>query len=386
MDRISIVKDIMAEFAEATGLTNSGTPPKRYLWTDSFAVCNFLELYRQTGEESWRDNALKLVDQVHFILGRHRKDDEREGWISGLKEEEGRRHPTIGGLRIGKQLNERGFNDPRDDQEEWDRDGQYYHYLTKWMHALNRVSREMKDPKFNTWAMELAMAAHASFVHTMQTGSKRMFWKMSIDLSYPLVASMGHHDPLDGWISYEQLRAAAFEFSEMPHMKLDPEIADMKALCEGADWATDDPLGIGGLLSDAFRVFRLKMMDRFAETSLLDDLLDASLTSLGGFDAGSSLALPPNYRLAFRELGLAIGLHGVERMKKEMKEKPEAFPGGHTTYSRLDRLTHYVRLSETIEKFWLEPRNRSSQTWTEHKDINSVMLATSLAPGGFLDI
>jgi hypothetical protein len=386
MDRISIVKDIMVEFAEATGLTNSGTRPRRYLWTDAFAVCNFLELYRQTGEESWIDNALKLVEQVHFILGRHRNDDEREGWISGLKEEEGRRHPTIGGLRIGKQLNERGFNDPHDDREEWDRDGQYYHYLTKWMHALNRVSHEMKDPKFNACAMELAMAAHASFVHTMQNGSKRMFWKMSIDLSYPLVASMGQHDPLDGWITCEQLRATAFEFSETPNLKLDSEIADMKTLCEGGNWATDDPLGIGGILSDSFRVFRLMIRGRFTETGLLEDLLDASLTSMGAFDARSSLALPAQYRLAFRELGLSIGLHGVEFMKKEMKENPEAFPGGHTIYSRLDRLSHYGRLGESIEKFWIEPRNRQSQTWTEHKDINSVMLATSLAPDGFLEI
>jgi hypothetical protein len=39
-----------------------------------------------------------------------------------------------------------------------------------------------------------------------------------------------------------------------------------------------------------------------------------------------------------------------------------------------------------IENFWLEPKSRESETWTAHHDINRVMLATSLAPDGFLKI
>jgi hypothetical protein len=74
------VREIMAAFADLTGLSGSGKPPKRYLWTDAFAVCNFLELYRRTREEEFKDLALGLVDQVHHILGRHRPDDFRKGW------------------------------------------------------------------------------------------------------------------------------------------------------------------------------------------------------------------------------------------------------------------------------------------------------------------
>jgi hypothetical protein len=44
---------------------------------------------------------------VHAVLGRHRPDDRRTGWISGLEEQEGSEHPTAGGLRIGKVMNER---------------------------------------------------------------------------------------------------------------------------------------------------------------------------------------------------------------------------------------------------------------------------------------
>jgi hypothetical protein len=138
---LSTVSEIMTEFARNTGLSPVKKSPKRYLWTDAFAVCNFLELYRQTNEERYRDLALHLVDQVHDVLGRHRDDDRRKGWISGLSEQEGREHPTRGGLRIGKNLNERKPEEPYDDRLEWDQDGQYFHYLTKWMHALNRVSR-----------------------------------------------------------------------------------------------------------------------------------------------------------------------------------------------------------------------------------------------------
>jgi hypothetical protein len=34
-----------------------------------------------------------------------------------------------------------------------------------------------------------------------------MCWKMSIDLSRPLVPSMGQHDPHDGYIIYSQLQS-----------------------------------------------------------------------------------------------------------------------------------------------------------------------------------
>ena len=71
------------------------------------------------------------------------------------------------------------------------------------------------DFTYNRWAVELAKTAHARFVYTPSSGKqKRMYWKMSIDLSYPLVPSMGLHDPLDGLITYSQLQATAAEDPE----------------------------------------------------------------------------------------------------------------------------------------------------------------------------
>lgn len=383
---LAFVKKLMAEFAASTGLSNAVKPARRYLWTDAFAVCNFLELYCRTGDESWRNLALGLVDQVHCVLGRHRPDDPRSGWISGLSEEDGQRHPTGGGLRIGKQLGERGPAEPYDDRLEWDRDGQYFHYLTKWMHALSKVSRAMENPLFNLWAMELARAAHAGFVHVLADGSKRMYWKMSIDLSRPLVPSMGLHDPLDGWITFLQLQSTALEFSKTPALDLGPEIADMRALCQGKTWTTEDPLGIGGLLSDAYKTMQLIAHGGLAETALLNDLLEASLPGLEACSGSRSLKLPADYRLAFRELGLAIGLRAVERIEGLMAQNPKPFAGNRTVQALLKHLKRYAGLGEALEEFWLAPQNRQTQTWIEHLDINSVMLATCLAPDGYLQL
>ena len=48
---------------------------------------------------------------------------------------------------------------------EWDRDGQYFHYLTKWMHVLHRVARETGENRYHRWAIELAMTAHDAFTY-----------------------------------------------------------------------------------------------------------------------------------------------------------------------------------------------------------------------------
>jgi hypothetical protein len=384
---LPMVTEIMTGYARNTGLWPVKKAPGRYLWTDAFAVCNFLELYRQRNEEIYLDLALQLVDQVHDVLGRHREDDRRKGWISGLSEREGRMRPTSGGLRIGKKLNERKPEETYDDRLEWDQDGQYFHYLTRWMHALNRVSRVTKDFTYNRWAVELARTAHERFVYAPPRGrGKQMYWKMSIDLSYPLVPSMGHHDPLDGLITYSQLQATAMSDPEKSCPDLGAEILDMTALCEGRDWITDDPLGLGGLLSDSYRVAQLVVMGRFEQAGLVWDLLDASLPGLHSYLRRNPFKLTASYRLAFRELGLSIGLGAVGRLGELLQRHREVFLGADESERRLGSLEPYLPLAEKIETFWLERTNQKSDAWMEHREINMVMLATSLAPDGYLTL
>lgn len=376
------VRELMTGFAARTGLDPPDAHPRRYLWTDAYAVCNYLELFRRTGDGTFRDLALALVDQVHRTLGRHRADDLRAGWISGLPEEEGEAHPTRGGLRIGKPLLERRPGEPFDEHLEWDRDGQYYHYLTKWMHALSRVSRVTADPTYTRWAVELAEAAHAAFTYTLPSGGRRMYWKMSIDLSRPLVPAMGQHDPLDGFVTYSELQAAGKPL----HLDLSPEIADMAGICQGGTWATDDPLGIGGLLFDAGRIAQLMIQGGLAYGGLLDSVLHSALAGLASFAGGGTLRHPAEYRLAFREFGLSIGLLGVRDLLEGIRKNPEIFCRQDSLERRVKAVVRYVPLADAIEQFWADGKNRESPTWVHNREINVVMFATSLAPEGFLTV
>jgi hypothetical protein len=374
---------IMTRFAERTGLT-SDLPQKRYLWTDAFGVCNFLGLGQVTGEERYTNLALQLVDEVHHVLGTFRADDARGGWLSGLSRQEGESHPTRGGLRIGKELPERGVADPFDEQLEWERDGQYFHYLTKWMHALDQVSRWTRQPQFNTWARELAEVSHHAFTFATRSG-RRMVWKMSTDLSRPLVPSMGHHDPLDGLITCVQLQTTKSLFSGAPdEPSLKAAETDFVRLIEGQDWATADSLGLGGLLMDASRVVQLMRLGAFDEGNLLEALLAAALSGLSYYERRNDLKAPASRRLAFRELGLAIGLAAVELIEEELEREDRLVGRRAGARELLQRLTPYATLGSRIESFWLDPMHREARSWSEHRDINEVMLATRLVPAGFL--
>ncbi|MEN6341541.1 MAG: hypothetical protein ABFC89_03175 [Methanospirillum sp.] len=367
-------KAILRGYASRTGLAPAGASPTRYLWTDAFAVCTYLGLAGTTGEPACRARALALVEQVHSVLGRHRGDDGRTGWISGLPEAEGRDRPTAGGLRIGKPLPERRPGEPFDERLEWDRDGQYSHYLTKWAHALCRASRATGDPVYGSWAAELVRAVHPAFVP-----GRRMYWKMSIDLSRPLVASMGQHDPLDGFVTCAEVQAVS-------GADLSREMSDLASLLGTTSLATDDPLGTGGLLFDAVRIAELATRSPSATPELLGPVLAAARSGVAAFARSGTLRYPPEYRLAFRELGLALGLRGAPRLRAAIEAAPAAFDDPDALLGEVRQLEGASTLADAVEGFWLDDRHRASPTWTDHREINEVTLAAELAPDGFLAV
>ncbi len=249
------------------------------------------------------------------------------------------------------------------------------------MHALNRVAEVTGDFKYNRWAEELAKIAHTKFTYTLSnTQEKRMYWKMSIDLSYPLVPSMGQHDTLDGYITCLQLESTAsrdLEISYKPH--LDIEIAEMSRMYQNINLTTDDPLGIGGLLYDACKLMQLIITGNMPHLSdMVSELLYAAKQGLEAFIRTETLKYPPKYRLAFRELGLSIGLNMIEKMQMLIREHAGYFTNRVLLESQIIGLVQYLPISEVIEDFWLNPENQKSSTWSEHMDINCVMLATSL--------
>ena len=374
----------MSEFAARTGLVRAIEHPRRYLWTDAFAVCNFLELSARTGEQKYRDYAILLIDQIHHVLGRYREDDARSGWISGFQEEKGRRHPTAAGLRIGKALRERSEAEPFDERLEWDRDGQYFHYLTKWMHALCQTSLVESKPAYARWAGELASAAYQGFgaASASDRGLIGIYWKMSTDLSRPLVFAMGSHDVLDGFITFREVRNAVTATSAA-EMNSPDAIDSLAALTQDRDWATDDPLGLGGLLFDACRLCRLSD-DSHADAELLEALLDGCSRGLASFVRARPLARPASHRLAFRELGLAIGLKAVAAIAYKAKQR--SFDDRVALRRAIDWLLRHESLGAEIIDDWLSPVRQQDESWRAHQDINDVMLATALIPDTFLSI
>lgn len=378
-DRVKQSIALMEQFAVETGLSGDGKPI-RYLWTDAFAVCNFLGLAEKTGDSRFDELARKLIDQVHETLGRHRDDDSRTGWLSGLADDQAREHPTAGGLRIGKPLPERPAGEPLDQRAEWDRDGQYFHYLTKWMHALYRAWQHFDDSRYFRWAVELALVAHRHFTYEVGPAQpKRMYWKMSIDLSRPLVPSMGQHDPVDGLVCYLELRSDPRAGSSAPD-ELDSDIDDMLQIVRHMHGATDDPLGIGGLLDSAVRLAILDVERNLETGPLIHGLVRDASIGLGTFLEQPTLRLPAEHRLAFREMGLAIGIRGsgllVDRYANSAREWIEAFRS----------VVGASELADHLEEFWLLPENQRASTWREHKQINAVMLATSLVATGYFGL
>lgn len=370
----------MRRFAARTGLSSAPSTPRRYLWTDAYALCNCLDLHRLTRDPEYLRLASMLVEQVHSILGHHRSDDVRRGWISGASEAEGAAHPTRGGLRIGKPLPERRVDEALDEHAEWDRDGQYFHYLTRWMHALARMARATGDPHPLRWAVELAQTACRRFTFASATTGRRfLHWKMSIDLTRPLVPALGHHDPLDGLITLLELRADVRAAPSMALPTLDAEIADLRAIWGDADCATEDALGIGGLLAGAGVLVGLLASGRADDDALLISLLRGAATGLQAFVAGPTMRQPPARRLAFRELGLAIGLQAVPGITTCMQASSQL--ARHSIGRQLlAAQSRHDLLSARIIDCWNDVANHAAASWRDHLDINEVMLASALLP------
>jgi hypothetical protein len=377
--------ELMTRFAERTGLT-SDRAQQRYLWTDAFAVDNFLGLSELTKDSPYTGNAIALIDRVHHTLGRFRPDDTRSGWLSRLDERSGEAHPTRGGLRIGKPLPERGLDEKLDERLEWDRDGQYFHYLIQWMHALDRIAQATGSCTYNVWARELADTAFRAFTFVRPGHKGRsMHWKMSVDLSRPLVASMGQQDPLDGHVTYLELQTTArrLQCSETPP-DVSAEAAELASMVHADSLFTTDPLGLGGLLIDALRVTRLvRSGAQVARADLGERLLGAALPGLDEYARSGDLSQPASDRLAFRELGLALGLHAVVLLQEAVRTDPDALGSTKSVHTTLDAVARFTPLAEGIESFWLVPAHQAADSWVEHLDINEVMLATCLEPLGF---
>ena len=65
---------------------------------------------------------------------------------------------------------------------------------------------------------------------------------------------------------------------------------------------------------------------------------------------------------------------------------PRIFGERTELQAQLAALKRYMPLAERIEAFWLEQPHREAESWLAHREINMVMLATGLAPDGYLNL
>jgi hypothetical protein len=196
---------------------------------------------------------------------------------------------------------------------------------------------------------------------------------------------MGQHDPLDGYITTIQLISTT---AKLPEQDAGPnlanEISQFATMIKGGEWATVDPLGIGGLLVDAYRADCLLRQGAALDELFIESLLSAALVGLEYYARSNELRQQAEYRLGFRELGLAIGLHVVELMRQAAGSETQRSSTSAGVYALLQALIQFASIRDEIESYWLDPDHRRASSWNDHRDINEVMLATSLAPDGFL--
>jgi hypothetical protein len=307
----------------------------RYLWTDAFGVVNLITLSKETSSPIYLTLAKQLAQEVHNILGSTR---DRTGRLPKATDEE----PLKGGLRIGK-LEAHGS----------DCDGQYHHYLTLWMFALNRLSLATGEKEYNQLAIQLAKAVHPHFVIRREGQTPRMVWKVSTDMESVLVSSEGHLDAATGFVVYRLLQRTAAHLDGQPDA-LTTEIADYRVLMDRSAsklQASRDPLDLGmGLWMVHF--FR----DEDWAMTLGSQSLEMARTILD--EKHGLMARDASRRLAFREFGTCLGLecYGADG---ELKAGVDA-----------------------IVNFW--HHYLESSTDEDLRPISLVMYAAALIPGGRL--
>jgi hypothetical protein len=137
-----------------------------------------------------------------------------------------------------------------------------------------------------------------------------IYWKMSTDLSRPLIAATGLNDVLDGFVTFREVQDVVLKtHTKTSDGDLSAAIMSISSLCRRRDWGTSDPLGIGGLLFDACR---LSLLPRWhGDDRLIKEIAIACEHGVTALLASRLLTRPTSQRLAFREIGLAIGLKAI---------------------------------------------------------------------------
>jgi hypothetical protein len=317
--------------ADEAGLCADGHQ-RRYLWTDAFGVLAYVSLAEQLEQQhdqqqdaqKYRQAADKLIDTVHQCLGKPRSHKAEHAMQVDPESPTG-----FVGLRIGKvqsrQVTDYGMQ----------YDGQYWHYVDKWLLALARAGHASEG-------IAIAKSCFPYFFDKGQQGNGwdgGIRWKLSVDATAPASLQRAHasDDTLVALIVYSIL--------EKERKPDDASLVDEIGMLRNAlqfyrPRVTDDPLGWG----------LEAMFDQFLQGHPRQQAL-ASL---------QARALHPSHlSLPFRLYGAMIGARLVG-----------------------DKVTPSKAVDELIE---LSLKHEECvQGYEEHSTINRVMLAMCLLCPGAL--
>lgn len=271
---------------------------KRYLWTDAFGVVLLVSLHRALGEPRFLADAEWVVGEVERVLGRSR------------------------GIRIG---------------EASDRDGQYYHYLAKWIFALTRLGA--LRPTYRARALELVGEIHEPFIRR----GIGVVWKMEEDLSGPYPGfGLGALDAFDGYVVYRLLDERA----------LAAPIRDMREIMERTYPAMDITQDLAlGMMLWLCHVFPDEAWARTQRARCLATL-DRMWIDPPGYFCREPDA--PGVVFGFTNFGVSLGLQAVA----EMKDRVERLQRFFETYRSgdvydTDAITHVMACAAHLPGDWL---------------------------------
>jgi hypothetical protein len=314
------------------GLCHDGYQ-RRYLWTDAFGVLAYTsiaEMYEMNHDKEkanmYRHACDKLIRTVHECLGTPRSNTNKDD----VMKIDNTCSPTGHvGLRIGK-IHSRKITDYG-----MEYDGQYWHYIDKWLLALARAGHVKEG-------IDIAKSCFPAFFDVDNGGIR---WKLSVDSTAP--PSLRHAGPSDDTL----VALIVFSILEANRVSDDDYTSNLRneikmlkdALIGYKPRVTDDPLGWGlEAMYDQYLMGepRLKMLASIHRSALH----------------------PSHLSLPFRLYGAMIGAR-VAGEKVAPKEK-------------VDKL---VEMSLEYENNAMERDGNE-----EHSSINRVMLAMCLLCPGVL--
>jgi hypothetical protein len=159
-------------------------------------------------------------------------------------------------------------------------------------------------------------------------------------------------------------------------------MADLLRICrEMPTWTTVDPLSLGGLIAETGRLAILVADGRHPGDPILERLAHDARRGVEAFGATHLLERSIETRLAFRELGLAIGLRSIAPALEAVRSHRDRFGdawGASALLAHLESMMPHTSIVARVEETWLDPDAQETSAWQAHLDINAVMLALSL--------